>query len=131
MKILFAIFLFAFFVCVVMLCVCFRGGNSKIYCFLFNHDEWKNWETIIKNFDAVTFEGHHTWKSAPWAECYAFNIQTLDGCRLNYWVKSNQVSAHDYPNLDDCCSSFDKHHQKVVKALLREKFDFMREVISQ
>ena len=129
MKILLAFLIFMLIVCAFMLYICSKGGNSKLYCYLYTRDEWNGWETIIKNFDAVVFDGYHANEDHPEAECYSFDIPTLGDCHLNYWVKTNSVSAHDYPKLNGCLSTFGQYHQGVVKELLCKKFDFMREII--
>ena len=132
MKILLAFLLILMLiVCAFMLYICSKGGDSKLYCFLYNHDEWKGWETVIKNFDTVEFEGYHANEDHPAAECYSFDIPALGDCHLNYWVKTNSLSAHDYLVPDGCLSTFDQYHQEVIKKLLCEKFDFMKEVIGE
>ena len=118
-------------VCVFIFYIIYKGGNSKLYCFIFEKEDWGAWETIVKNFDYAVFREHNAYEDRPNLEAYLFDIITPNGnCQLIYWVNSGDVSVHDYPVVG-CLSSFNKYHQKVVKGLLCEKFDFMKEVIGQ
>ena len=133
LMVLLAVLSLALIICGVMLHLCNKGGDSKLYCFIFNHDEWIGWEAVVKDFDNVEFEGYYTYEENPALDCYAFNLSMPDGskCNMNYWTKTNSVSVHDYPGSENCLCTFDKYHQKVVKGLLYDKFDFMREVIDR
>ena len=116
-------------VCAFMTYLCSRGGKSKLYCRFFNNEEWRGWETVIENFDTIEFEEHIVHEESPKIECYVFKLPGFgNNCRMNYWVKTNIVSVHGYPD-PDCLCGFDQYHQKVVKDLLCEKFDFMKDVI--
>ena len=46
-------------VCLFLLYITGKGGESKIYCRLFNKDEWFGWEKVIENFDSVRYIEHY------------------------------------------------------------------------
>ena len=131
LSILFYFCIFALLVCSFLMYHCKKAGGSKFYCKVFERSSWNGWEKVIKNFDNLYFEGHHVYEDSPEANCYAFDIE-IDNveCRMNYWEKTGDVSVHYVPGIEQgCLSSFDEYHQEVVKKMLCEKFDFMKEVI--
>jgi len=116
---------------VFMLVITTRGGKSKLYCRICEREDWRKWEAVIRDFDTTEFKGHHAYGNNPSIDCYAFDI-VVDGVKylLYYWENEGVVSMHGgLFKQGKCLSDFDQYHQKVVKKMLCEKFDFMKEVI--
>lgn len=107
-----------------------KGGESKVYCRLFNRSEWDGWENVIKNFDGIQFDYHHV-NPDDGIGCYRFKL-VIDGteCYVYYWEDGQRVSVHDYPGVQyGCLSSFDSYHSNLMKDMLCERFDFIKEAV--
>lgn len=129
MNFLLAFLILIWVVCMFMAYLCSRGGKSKLYCRLFNNEEWRGWEAVIENFDTIEFDDHYVYEDKPFINCYVFKLN-INGetCVLNYWEKTDIISVHYYSEVY-CLCGFDQYHQKIVKEMLSNKFDFMRDVI--
>jgi len=116
-------------VCILIVCLFFmyitgKGGESKLYCRLFNKDEWFGWEKIIENFDSVRYVEHYECDSNPTINNRKFSL-IVDGteCHINYWDSTGNISVHDFPGAENgCLCGFDKYHANLVKNMLIEKF---------
>ena len=112
--------------------ICKGAGGSKLYCKIYERKMWKAWEKVVQNFDGIKFIGHDFFEDDPKLNNYEFELPIDDFvCRIKYWEKENVVSVHGIKHFgieNDCLSNFDKYHSNLVKEMLCEKFDFMREV---
>ena len=116
----------------------FIHGNSLLLwwkkqdCYLFEHQEWVGWEKVVKNFDNIKYEEYFDAESTPNLNNYTFSV-VIDGVenRVKYWELEGTVSVHGWVNGQGCLCGFDQYHQKVVKDLLCEKFDFMKEIMGR
>ena len=101
-----------------------KGGESKLYCRLFNKDEWFGWEKVIENFDSVRYIEHYECDFKPTINNRKFSV-IVDGteCQIIYWDATNSVSVHGFPGTENgCLCGFDKYHSNLVKNMLIEKF---------
>ena len=101
-----------------------KGGKSKIYCRLFNKDEWFGWEKVIENFDSVRYIEHYEYDYNPTINNRKFSL-TVDGieCHIIYWDATDSISVHGFPGIESgCLCGFDKYHANLVKNMLIEKF---------
>lgn len=116
--------------CILLVCIFFmyitgKGGESKLYCRLFNKDEWFGWEKVIENFDSVRYVEHYECDFKPMINNRKFSL-TVDGteCQIFYWDAMDIVSVHDFPGIESgCLCGFDKYHANLVKNMLIEKFE--------
>ena len=110
--------IFCLFLILIML-------NNKLYCRIFLSKDWNWWEKIIKKFDSVEYLCDYNNEEEPHLENYTFII-ILDEkfVHIKYWKLLKTVSVHYLPD-DGCLGDFDKYHQKVIKRMLHEKFDFI------
>ena len=120
-------------VLVIMLVVSVAGmiicssKNNKIYCYIFEHKQWKLWKTVCKRLPYAKFDGHYLNEEKPYLECYNFYIHDIGigaPVLVVYWVKSGEVSVHNL-NLRECVlSSFDKYHsdkaRNIIKGMIEE-----------
>lgn len=109
--------------------VIFYPQGNRRYVYLFERSLWNGWKNVIDHFDTIEYSGHYENSYHPEVENYNFTI-TIDGkpCKLIYWLYDNNVSVHDYIDpKEECLSHFDEYHCKIVKNLLCEKFDFMKQ----
>lgn len=111
-----------------MLVIFYPSGNRR-YVYLFERSLWNGWKNVIAHFDTIEYIGHYNNDDNPYVENHSFIITISDQkCRLIYWVFGDAVSVHDYIDpKEECLSHFDKYHCKMVKDLLCEKFDFMKQ----
>lgn len=124
----------------VMLIICIDAASGskfggKLYMQIFEHKLWKGWEKVVENFDNIRFNQHHQFNDCPSVNNYEFILPIGEcECELKYWEWTDTVSVHYFPDGDGetgCLCDFDKYHQEVVKDLLCEKFDFMKEVMGK
>lgn len=114
--------------CIATLVIFYPLGNRR-YVYLFERSLWNGWKNVIDHFDTIEYNGYYEDGCDPEIENHSFTI-TIDGkpCRLVYWIYNNNVSVYDYIDpKEECLSPFDKYHCKIVKKLLYEKFDFMKQ----
>jgi hypothetical protein len=124
MKVFLVIVAFILVVCFFFLYITGKGGESKIYCRLFNKDEWFGWEKVIENFDSVHYIEHYEYDFNPTINNRKFSL-TVDGteCQIIYWDATDSISVHDFPGVENgCLCGFDKYHANLVKNMLTEKF---------
>ena len=103
-------------------------GNRR-YVYIFEHRLWDGWKNVIAHFDSIKYVEYNECSRYPMAENHMFTI-TIDGqeCSLMYWIKTGEISIHDYiDEKESCLTPFDKYHHEIVKKLLYEKFDFMKQ----
>ena len=121
-------------VCAFFFVICTLGGKSKLYCRIFEQTAWFGWEKVIENFDTIRFESHsdYDYEDHPDLSNYRFSLD-IDGttCDLVYWIKDGNVSIHRFPGVENCLSSFDEYHQNIIKEMLSEKFNFIKEEIKK
>lgn len=98
--------------------------NDALYCFIFEHKDWKKWKEILKLLPSSSlvkhtiFEGEHSYLNS-----YVFHIPIVDsiGCPVNiyYWENKNIVSVH----LEDgkCyLSDFDTYHVNKAIEIIKQ-----------
>ena len=110
------------------LCITAMGGKSKIYCRIFEKEDWFVWEKVIKNFDSVEYAGHFEYEYSPELNNHKF-ILVVDGNEYHilYWDATDSVGVHDVPGIEyQCLSNFDKYHSNLLKSMLIEKFDLKK-----
>ena len=121
------ILVFVFIVCLVLELICCieKPVFEKAYCFVFEHKLWNGWKNVIKNFDKIVFVNHFSDENFPDVENYLFEIPYGETTvNIRYWVKTDEVSAHHYPDVSGgCLTSFDKYHSQMLRNMLIEKFD--------
>lgn len=125
MKVFLAIMECILVVCLFLLYIIGKGGESKLYCRLFNKDEWFGWEKVIENFDSVHYIGHYEYETNPKINNRKFNL-TVDGkeCHIIYWDATDSISVHDFSGIESgCLCGFDKYHVNLIKNMLIEKFE--------
>ena len=125
MKVFFVIMVCILVVCLFLLYITGKGGESKIYCRLFNKDEWFGWEKVIENFDSVRYIEHFECETNPGINNRKFSL-TVAGkeCDIYYWDATDSISVHGFPGIrDECLCGFDKYHSNLVKNMLIEKFE--------
>ena len=114
--------------------ICQGGGGSKLYCKIYERKDWKAWEKVVQNFNNIKFNEHLVFEEEPNLNNYKFEL-LIDNYiwTVKYWEITNTISVHDITGHSglpyDCLSNFDKYHSNLVKKMLCEKFDFMREVV--
>lgn len=109
--------------------VIFYPSGNRIYVYLFEHSLWNGWKNIIAHFDTIKYIGYYSNDDIPCVSNHSFTI-TIDDqkCRLIYWILDDNVSVHYYiDSKEECLSHFDEYHCKIVKDLLCDKFDFMKQ----
>ena len=114
--------------CITAFVIFYPSGNRR-YVYLFEHSLWNGWKNVIAHFDTIEYIEYYNNDYEPGIENYSFTITIGDQkCGLRYWVLDDIVSVHNYIDpKEECLSSFDKYHCKIVKDLLCEKFDFMKQ----
>lgn len=133
MKIVFTLLLVVLVMSITIFVITTLGGSSKAYMWIFEHETYKNWEKVIENFESVKYFDHYTYPGGEnaYLENYKFSVD-VDGMEwmIYYWKQTKGIGVHELPN-GGCLSDFDKYHGKIVKDMLCEKFDFMKEVMEQ
>jgi hypothetical protein len=133
MKIVFILLSVVLVMSLTMFVITMFGGSSKAYMWIVEREAYKNWEKVIENFESVKYSGHYTYPGGEnaYLENYKFSVD-VDGMEwtIYYWKQEKGIGVHGLPN-GACLSDFDKYHGKIVKDMLCEKFDFMKEVMEQ
>ena len=113
---------------ITTLVIFYPSGNRR-YVYLFERSLWNGWKDVIAHFDTIEYIGYYNSDDIPNIENHSFIITIGDQkCKLIYWVFDDAVSVHNYIDpKEECLSHFDKYHYKMVKNLLCEKFDFMKQ----
>ena len=113
----------------VTIIVIFYPPGNRRYVYLFEHSLWNEWKNVIAHFDTIEYVGYYNNNDNPYIENHSFTITIGDQkCRLIYWIFDDTVSVHDYiDSKEECLSHFDEYHCKIIKDLLCEKFDFMKQ----
>lgn len=125
--------MYAFFTIILIfwiatLVIFYPSGNRR-YVYLFEHSLWNGWKNVIAHFDTIKYIGYYSNDDIPCTSNHSFTI-TIDDqeCRLIYWILDDNVSVHYYiDSKEECLSHFDEYHCKIVKDLLCDKFDFMKQ----
>jgi len=100
---------------------------KPLYCFVFEHKDWKKWKEILKLLPSSSLVNHDMFEvEHSYLNCYVFHIPIVDsfGCPVNvyYWENLNAVSVH----LEDgeCyLSIFDTYHGKKALKIIKHKLN--------
>ena len=100
--------------------------NHTLYCFVYEHKDWKQWEEICKllpNSSLIEhriFEGKHSHLN-----CYVFRTPIVDSieCPVNvyYWENQNTVSVHYLEDRGCYLCDFDTYHVKKATEIIKYK----------
>lgn len=89
----------------------------RLYCFVWEHKDWKLWEEYIKRIDEFEFD-NGLFKS------YQFNIPGTD-IQAHVWKKDvpdKIIGCCSIHNESEClCCTFDHYHSKKMADLLMAK----------
>ena len=109
--------------CLVCIFILLTLINNKVYCYVWEHKEWKLWEEFIKRIDEFEFD-NGLYLS------YQFNIPGT-GIQAHVWkndengddpVVGTTVGYCSLHNKSEClCCTFDRYHSKKMADLLMEK----------
>lgn len=91
--------------------------NRRIYCFIFEHDDWKLWKYFISDANNIKFKDVSYLKDGT--------IVHFDYCGrydiiMWYPYMYTDVTVHTYDNNCILCN-FDKYHSKIMYNILIEK----------
>lgn len=81
-------------------------SNNTLYCFVYNHKDWKLWEHYIARIDEFVWNDKQ----------YKFEIPNTD-IRARIW--ENELCSIHWE--DDCLCTFDTYHSKRMAKLLMAK----------
>ena len=98
---------------VILLAVQLSFFNKKIYCYIFEHEDWKKWESYIRNVSQFQYEGNYPL-------CCSFIVPNTD-ITAEVWKETGLCSIHD--NYGCVLSTFDKYHSKKIAKLLMNKIN--------
>lgn len=84
--------------------------NKRLYCYFFEHKEYKLWEKYIKDIDKFEYDRRYS-------DCYRFTIPNTD--ITAYVWDDGECSIHDKTGC--VCCGFDKYHSNKMKKLLMDK----------
>lgn len=108
-----------------LLCITTMGGESKIYCYLFEHKDWVKWEKVIEKFDDIQYVRHDEYVSNIHLNSYHFILPVENRtCEIVYWEDEGGISVHDFEKDGDCLCDFDEYHSGLLRDKLSEKFGY-------
>lgn len=84
-------------------------ANNRLYCFLFDHKEWKLWRKYIKDYKSFKFE--REFDGVP-------IFKNDSGVQVYVW-ETGLCSIHEEDNRCVLCT-FNKHHSKKMAKLLTD-----------
>ena len=100
--------------------------DSRPYCFIFEHDSWKNWRYFLKIKDKFQYEGSG---SEVYKDTHLFNC-CIDGKKYVACAwKNGYVSIHDNDGIYGClatrtCREYSKKmYAELIKKLPKEQED--------
>ena len=95
--------------------------NNKAYCYLFEHKNWKLWESVCKALPNAIFVKHYISEDRPDLDSYNFYV-CIDEVGLPieivYWENTGKTSVHT-KNGVCLLSSFDKYHSNKARQILK------------
>ena len=95
------------------------------YCYIFDHKDWKKWDSLLQNVAGITYKRHDVYEDDPSLENYEFSAE-LDGeeVEILYWVYKDSVSVHGpYPSAACILSGFSKYQVKRMRKVLLKKIE--------
>lgn len=108
------IFIIIFLILSILL-GCFFGFlfyNQKVYCFVFEHEDWKLWRYYLKHVSEFEYV-----ESCPgWCHTFSFKNDIHKSEVIILWENSKACSIH-YQN-EDCLTDFDPQSKKMYKKLI-------------
>lgn len=129
MNILNIIFLTMIFFILVLIFIGITLFIPRLYCFVWEHKEWKLWEEFIKRIDEFEF-------NSELYNSYQFIIPKTD-IRAYIWGKgeneddpllNTSIGYCSIHNDSEClCCTFDRYHSKKMADLLMEKIKTEKE----
>lgn len=119
------IFLVVFFIIAMLFVI---ASNCALYCFIFEHKDWKRWEEICKLLPNSSLIKHNVFDDKhSHLNCYVFHIPIVDsiGCPVNvyYWENKNIVSVHHLGDRGCYLCDFDTYHVKKALEIIRHKLN--------
>ena len=119
---------FTTFLCIVLFVICFflyvadEGEPTRLYCWLFQNKDWRNWKKIINAIPNAEFVEHLNFSEYSQFENYRYRVK-LDNDQYDvvYWVKRGFVTVHKVDEDDSCfLSEFDKYHSLIAAEAVKE-----------
>lgn len=86
--------------------------NSRLYCYFFEHKEYKLWKKYIKDIDKFEY-------CESYSNTHRFTIPNTD---ISAYVWFDGECSIHYKIACVCCS-FDKYHSNKMKKLLMDKIE--------
>lgn len=99
--------------------------SNVTYCYIFDHKDWKKWDSLLQNVAGITYKRHDVYEDMPGLEKYEFSAE-LDGeeVKIIYWVDKDSVSVHGpCPSTDCILSGFNKYQVKRMRKVLLKKIE--------
>lgn len=90
-------------------------NSNRLYCFVFEHKEWKLWNKICKHLqEAKLVDYYKDTKLTNFR--FKLIIDSID-YDIIYWCKNNTVSVH---HKNECIlSGFDKYHSNKATEIIK------------
>lgn len=116
-----------FLILFLLFCVVSVGGllifsNRRLYCYIFEHEDYKLWEYYLNNVDAIIPDPEYKeYDNNPIVNIYnAKHFITHDNKYLIYWGNEDCASIHE-KNCACILSRFDTYHNKLMVKALKER----------
>ena len=113
--------------CVLCAIICIIGFivtiSPKLYTKYFDREEWKVWESIIKNKEKIIFDEYYNNPNNPNITNYQFLIDIGRGacCRIIWFTVTDRIGVFE-GNFDYIACSYDRYHANKLRNYLREQF---------
>ncbi len=112
---------------IIMLIALVTVVIKTLYCFVFEHKDWKKWKEIYKLLPSSSLVNHDIFEAEhSYLNCYVFHIPIVDsiGCPVNvyYWENLNIVSVY-LENGGCYLSSFDTYHVRKALEIIKNKLE--------
>lgn len=113
--------------CVLCAIICIVGIivtiSPKLYTKYFDREEWKVWESVIKNKEKIIFESKYFNPSFIELTNYRFLIDIGRGacCTIIWFINTDRIGIFE-DDFDCIACSYDRYHANKLKNYLREQF---------
>lgn len=100
----------------------FIFSNRRLYCYIFEHEEYKLWEYYLNNVDTIIPDPEYKeYDNDPIVNIYnTKHFVTHNNKYLIYRVDEDNVSIHE-KNCSCILSTFDTYHNKLMVKALKER----------
>ena len=103
---------------IVFVAYCIIFSSDRIYCFVYEHKDWKLWNKICKHLqEAKLIKYNEDYNGAAFYFEFRLIINSID-YDIIYWCKDSIVSVHH--NKQCILSSFDKYHSNKAAEIIRQ-----------